>query len=89
MSKLKKVLLAVLADIVIFLLIVWAFINMITPEVSTTLKTISKVIIVAGIPTIFVISFMTFASDKYSYENMTDEDPKDNEPKTEEPSNNN
>ncbi len=88
MSKPKKILLTVLADIVIFLLIAWAFINMITPDVSSTLNTISKVLIVAGIPTIFVISFMTFASDKYSYENMIDEESKDTEPKTEEPSDN-
>jgi len=70
MTKGKKIILTLLADFLLLGLLIWSIKNMVTPDLSPTLLTISKLFIIATIPTIYVISFMTFTADKYSYENM-------------------
>ncbi len=74
MNEGKKRILTVLFDIVLVALVVAAVYFYLFGDVSSGIKKLLTAVIVISIPTIFVISFITFSGNKYDFEIPEDED---------------
>lgn len=72
MNKGTKRLAAVLLDLVLIIIVIIAVYALLTMQLSEAMTTVLKGVIVACIPTGFLVSFLTFGVEKY--ENMMEED---------------
>lgn len=74
MNKVKKALIVVLVDFVMLAVLVYSVYMMLTVKSGTIKHNIFTILTVVSIPIIFYVTYLTFAGDKYKYDNSLFED---------------